>query len=201
MDRVEAIKKDPKYLKLKNKVRSNQENQIFQKYLREIDYLTKQNAEQPVPRAVPPPVAPAPAAFRNQPKPVAFRNQTPEPKKNYGIIDQQYEEEYNTRLQNYSAIGKFVSLDSTTSSHSEHAEDNIVQDNIEEVRDIQNNIEEVQEIHQEAEETKKVSEASVDSDSSIDLSPPPVKKTAPKKVPKKTVGRKPKPKSKLSDSD
>lgn len=200
MDRVEAIKKDPKYLKLKNKVRSNQENQIFQKYLREIDYLTKQNAEQPVPRAVPPPVAPAPAAFRNQPKPVAFRNQTPEPKKNYGIIDQQYEEEYNTRLQNYSALGKFVSLDSTTSSHSEHAEDNIVQDNIEEVRDVQ--VEEVhQEAHQEAEETKKVSEASVDSDSSIDLSPPPVKKTAPKKVPKKTVGRKPKPKSKLSDSD
>jgi len=200
MDRIEAIKKDPKYLKLKNKVRSNQENQIFQKYLREIDYLTKQNAEQPVPRAVPPPAAPAPAAFRNQPKPVAFRNQHPEPKKNNGIIDPEYEEEYNTRLQNYETLGKFVSLDSTTSSHSEHVQDNIFQDTVEEVRDVQNNNEEVQEI-QEIQETKKASEASVDSDSSIDISPPPVKKTAPKKVPKKTIGRKPKPKSKLSDSE
>ncbi len=194
MERVEAIKKDPKYLKLKNKVRSNQENQIFQKYLREIDYLTKQNAEQPVPRAVPPPAAPAPAAFRNQPKPVAFRNQHPEPKKNNGIIDPEYEEEYNTRLQNYETLGKFVSLESTTSSHSEHVQDNIFQDTVEEVHE---------EVHEEVKEVAKVeSEASVDSDSSIDISPPPVKKTAPKKVPaKKTLGRKPKPKSKLSDSD
>ena len=197
MDRVEEIKKDPKYLKLKNKVRSNQENQIFQKYLREIDYLTKQNAEQPVPRAVPPPAAPAPAAFRNQPKPVAFRNQHPEPKKNNGIIDPEYEEEYNARLQNYETLGKFVSLESTTSSHSEH-----VQDNVQEVHEDHEEPKE-EEVHEEVKEVVKVeSEASVDSDSSIDISPPPVKKTAPKKVPaKKTLGRKPKPKSKLSDSE
>jgi len=187
MERVEEIKKDPKYLKLKNKVRSNQENQIFQKYLREIDYLTKQNAEKPVPRAVPPPAAPAPAAFRNQPKPVAFRNQHPEPKKNNGIIDPEYEEEYNTRLQNYETLGKFVS------SHSDHME--TLQEVHEEPKE--------EEVHEEVKEVVKVeSEASVDSDSSIDISPPPVKKTAPKKVPaKKTLGRKPKPKSKLSDSE
>ncbi len=195
MERVEEIKKDPKYLKLKNKVRSNQENQIFQKYLREIGYLTKQNAEQPVPRAVPPPAAPAPAAFRNQPKPVAFRNQHPEPKKNNGIIDPEYEEEYNTRLQNYETLGKFVSLESTTSSHSEH-----VQDNVQEVHEEPKEEEVHEEVHEEVKEVVKV-ESEASSDSSIDISPPPVKKTAPKKVPKKTIGRKPKPKSKLSDSE
>jgi len=206
--RIEEIKKDPKYLKLKNKVRSNQENQTFQKYLREIAYLSNicQSTEVPqvAPRAVPPP-ATKPGAFRNQPKPVAWRNQHQEAKKNSGILDTEYEEEYNTRLQNYHITGKFITTDTPQTPQEELTNSNIVE-NVNDVNDV-NVVEEVKEVKEVVKpqpiEVPDVPEVSEDDSASIEeITPPPVKKAPIKKAPlKKPVGRKPKTKVISSDSE
>jgi hypothetical protein len=72
-----AIQNDPAYIRLKNKVRSKQEQDKFNLYLRRLEKLETSNISRRAPIAQKPGgLSATKPAWKNQPKTVAHRNQT-----------------------------------------------------------------------------------------------------------------------------
>jgi len=117
MEEITKIKNDPQYIRLKNKQRTVQENQRFQKYLREIAALENKVGSNVVEASTRKPkkvvskeVFVTKPNWRNQTKPVAWRNQNQDIAKNDDAHDEQYEQEYKDRLVRMQVEGKFGGL-------------------------------------------------------------------------------------------